>query len=145
MLVVYHKFFVGWKSVWSTLNLIMRICVRPTIIGLFIVVVWFSPFIGSDGILCPRTSILACTLSNWRHTNKAQLPSRAATLYNSSSSTSTLNNPISVRRKISVEIISVVHTNSVVQLEWTWLQNPESSWRLPTNTLNMSWTPTLVF
>jgi hypothetical protein len=42
-----------------------------------------------------------------------------------------------------MEIISLGHTNVLVKVELTWVQDPrsssKSSWRLPTNTLNISY------
>ena len=58
-----------------------------------------------------------------------------------------------------MEIIKVGHTNFLVKVELTWVQRPrgfpKSSWRLPTNTLKISFrtkvapkiihSPTLIF
>ena len=63
-------------------------------------------------------------------------------------STSYLSNPIgsyvtTPSSLISVDIIIVGHTNFLVKVELTWVQDfgisPKSSWRLPTNTLNISY------
>jgi hypothetical protein len=38
----------------------------------------------------------------------------------------TLNSPISVGGKFSMEIISMGHTNFAVKVEWMWVQDPKS-------------------
>ena len=61
MLIVGYTFCVGWKSMWPTLNLIMRMNVGSQ---KFIVAHnnrnidcsrWFSPFIGSGSILLSKS------------------------------------------------------------------------------------------
>ena len=84
---------------------------------------WISWTLGSMALYLSHISAphkMSCFLLNW--------PCR-------------YGSPISVGEKISVEMVSMLHTRFLVKRELMWVQDHESytSWRLPTNTFNIEY------